>query len=106
MAVEERSSGIQHGPSMARWLLTPTGRSARARASPSSGANGVGFEPQYAQKLSGLFQRLHTEKEFKGTGVGLATVKRIVQKHSGCVFAESDGLTGATFGFTLPKRLG
>ncbi len=67
--------------------------------------NGVGFAPQYAQKLFGIFQRLHTEKEFKGTGIGLATMKRIVHKHSGRVFAESDGQTGATFGFTLPKQL-
>jgi len=65
--------------------------------------NGVGFNLEYAQKLFGIFQRLHTEKDFKGTGVGLATMRRIVQKHGGQVFAESDGLTGATFGFTLPK---
>jgi len=66
--------------------------------------NGVGFDPEYTQKLFGIFQRLHTEKDFKGTGVGLATMRRIVQKHGGQVFAESDGLTGATFGFTLPKQ--
>jgi len=65
--------------------------------------NGVGFDPEHAQKLFGIFQRLHTEKDFKGTGVGLATMRRIVQKHGGEVFAESDGHTGATFGFSLPK---
>jgi len=65
--------------------------------------NGVGFPPEYAQKLFGSFQRLHTEKEFEGTAVGLATVKRIVQRHGGRVFAKSDGQTGATFGLVLPR---
>jgi len=65
--------------------------------------NGVGFNPAYAQRLFGIFQRLHTEKDFKGTGIGLATMRRIVQKHGGQVFARSDGRTGATFGFTLPR---
>lgn len=97
-------NAVKYSGKRARPALEVTGRAAGGSLEYCVRDNGVGFDMAYRNKLFGVFQRLHSDSDFPGTGVGLAIVQRVVARHGGRVWAESAPDAGARFYFTLPIR--
>jgi PAS domain S-box-containing protein len=99
------SNAIKYSGKVARPRIEISGRRSTSENLYSVKDNGVGFDMEYADKLFGVFQRLHRADEFGGTGVGLAIVHRVVTRHGGRVWAEGEVNAGAVFSFSLPTSI-
>ncbi len=103
------SNAVKYTRRRSEAQITVSAQESREAVEVTVSDNGVGFEMQYADKLFGVFQRLHSAEEFEGTGIGLANVRRIIERHGGTIWAHATPGEGASFHFTLPragKRLG
>jgi PAS domain S-box-containing protein len=97
------SNAIKYTSRKSEAVIEVRGRAGQDANTYSIGDNGAGFDMKFASKLFGVFQRLHTYEEFEGNGIGLAIVKRIVERHGGHLWAEGEVGKGAVFYFTLPS---
>ena len=98
------SNAIKFSSKRERAVISVEAHQDRKEITYSLRDNGAGFDARYADKLFGVFQRLHHQTEFEGTGVGLAIVRRVVDRHGGRVWATGEVDKGATFFFSLPRR--